>query len=327
MAMELWYVELIIEACECQMEQIGRFGYWRSQFLVPLHDAALRFRPSRPRGVVALRVKTSVSAARSDFFHQLPSTKLRDRPSYGTGSLIARDFHWCDWAVGRRVCSTALSMGVGSSREIEEQLEAALSLLDAARAKQEHLKAECDNLQSRISQQSAALLKEEQAKVAGAIHLVQERDPLSKRVLFGLAVTAPLAFHLLLSAISIQIVDSYAFAQGALLAMTVVVLLRFRRYRWRRIRPERVLTSTGTGGETSPRLRLSRSSAESSSMPIQVGEISVQPTHLTALIASEAELSVLREVKDNLRKDPPAPERGGELVPTHEPLLDVQVRG
>ena len=218
-------------------------------------------------------------------------------------------------------------MGVGSSREIEEQLEAALSLLDAARAKQEHLKAECDNLQSRISQQSAALLKEEQAKVAGAIHLVQERDPLSKRVLFGLAVTAPLAFHLLLSAVSIQIVDSYAFAQGALLAMTVVVLLRFRRYRWRRIRPERVLTSTGSGGETSPRLRLSRSSAESSSMPIQVGEISVQPTHLTALIASEAELSVLREVKDNLRKDPPAPERGGELVPTHEPLLDVQVRG
>lgn len=223
--------------------------------------------------------------------------------------------------------SGQLRMGVGSSREIEEQLEAALSLLDAARAKQEHLKAECDNLQSRISQQSAALLKEEQAKVAGAIHLVQERDPLSKRVLFGLAVTAPLAFHLLLSAVSIQIVDSYAFAQGALLAMTVVVLLRFRRYRWRRIRPERVLTSTGTGGETSPRLRLSRSSAESSSMPIQVGEISVQPTHLTALIASEAELSVLREVKDNLRKDPPAPERGGELVPTHEPLLDVQVRG
>ena len=34
--MELWYVELIIEACECQMEQMGRFGYWRSQFLVPL---------------------------------------------------------------------------------------------------------------------------------------------------------------------------------------------------------------------------------------------------------------------------------------------------
>ena len=77
MAMELWYVELIIEACECQMEQIGRFGYWRSQFLVPLHDAALRFRPcsmpcSRPRGVVALRVKTSVSAARSDFSINFP---------------------------------------------------------------------------------------------------------------------------------------------------------------------------------------------------------------------------------------------------------------
>ena len=68
-------------------------------------------------------------------------------------------------------------MGVGSSREIEEQLEAALSLLDAARAKQEHLKAECDNLQSRISQQSAALLKEEHALLKKAIRFCSALRP------------------------------------------------------------------------------------------------------------------------------------------------------
>jgi len=210
-------------------------------------------------------------------------------------------------------------MGVGSSREIEEQLEAALSLLDAARAKQEHLKAECDNLQTRITSQSATLLKEEQAKAHGAVHLVQQRDALSKRVLFGLAVTTPLACHTLLSAISITIVDVAALAQAVVLCAAVVLLLRFRRYRWRRIRPERVTVTTPDGEPASPRASSTSGSA------VQVGEVVVQPTHLTELMATEAEIACLREVKAKLRSEPPPPERGGELLPTHEPLLDVQL--
>ena len=50
-------------------------------------------------------------------------------------------------------------MGVGSSREIEEQLEAALALLDAARSKQDTLRSENDALQARITAQ-ADLLRE-----------------------------------------------------------------------------------------------------------------------------------------------------------------------
>ena len=46
-------------------------------------------------------------------------------------------------------------MGVGSSREIEEQLEAALALLDSARTKQEQLTSENDALQARITAQAA----------------------------------------------------------------------------------------------------------------------------------------------------------------------------
>ena len=125
-------------------------------------------------------------------------------------------------------------MGVGSSREVEEQLEAALSLLDAARTRQEHLKAECDNLQQRITAQSATLLKEEQSKAQGTIHVVYQGDPLSKRVLFGLALTTPLAIHTALTAVSIQVIDLHAFAQAAVLLTIIVLLLRFRRYRWRR---------------------------------------------------------------------------------------------
>ena len=53
-------------------------------------------------------------------------------------------------------------MGASASREIEEQLEASLSLLDAARAKQERLMAENDNLQARITSQAEAMLREEQ---------------------------------------------------------------------------------------------------------------------------------------------------------------------
>ena len=49
-------------------------------------------------------------------------------------------------------------MGAGSSREIEEQLEAALALLDAARTKQDNLRKENEGLQARITAQAASLL-------------------------------------------------------------------------------------------------------------------------------------------------------------------------
>ena len=93
-------------------------------------------------------------------------------------------------------------MGVGSSREIEEQLEAALALLDAARSKQDSLRKENDALQARITAQAASLLlHEDQATRAAAgnsVHLVQQRDPLSKRVVLSMAVVAPLSTHCLL---------------------------------------------------------------------------------------------------------------------------------
>ena len=89
-------------------------------------------------------------------------------------------------------------MGVGSSREIEEQLEAALALLDAARSKQDGLRKENDALQARITAQAASLLlHEDQAARTGAInsvHLIQQREPLSKRVLFATAVVTTVFF-------------------------------------------------------------------------------------------------------------------------------------
>ena len=100
------------------------------------------------------------------------------------------------WLVGELAISVSVKMGVGASHEYEEQLEAALSLLDAARARQEQLRGENDNLQARLTAQASHQLAERRSK--NNIHLVQERAPLSRRVLFGLAVTIPLAFHALL---------------------------------------------------------------------------------------------------------------------------------
>ena len=146
-------------------------------------------------------------------------------------------------------------MGAASSREIEEQLEAALALLDAARAKQEALRAENDGLQARITAQAASLLLHEDASKAGggaAVHLMQQREPLSKRVLASMAIVACLAAHLLDKGLGlrpalshVQLVDAQAAAQGLCLCAVFVLLLRYRRYKWRRIRPERIMFRRG----------------------------------------------------------------------------------
>ena len=139
-------------------------------------------------------------------------------------------------------------MGVGSSREIEEQLEAALALLDAARAKQEQLRSENDALQARITAQAASLLlHEDQAKGGNGlnVHLVQQREPLSKRVLFSMAVVGTLATDRFTRCLGLQevlrdlsIVDYSSFFQALCLSAVFILLLRYRRYKWRRIRPE-----------------------------------------------------------------------------------------
>ena len=217
-------------------------------------------------------------------------------------------------------------MGVGSSREIEEQLEAALALLDAARSKQDGLRKENDALQARITAQAASLLlHEDQAARTGAInsvHLIQQREPLSKRVLFSMAVVAPLATHCVCKGLGlyvfleqVRVTDPTALAQGVCLCLVFVLLLRLRRYRWRRIRPDRVVTrrpsgaleSAGTPGTRSPR------------PSIDGTEIPTRQT--SALLASEAELAVLADCKQELyRLDPRPP-----LLPVDEPLLDVQL--
>jgi len=207
-------------------------------------------------------------------------------------------------------------MGVGASHHYEEQLEAALSLLDAARSKQELLRAECDNLQARLTAQASQRLTEQNS----SIHLVREGAPLSKRVLFGLAVTIPLATHQFLSALSIQIVDTTALVQAVVLSLAVALLLCLRRYRWRRIRPERIVSVNGSPNQESAEGRLiRRPSIEGNS------QSNVQLKNPSALMASESELACLAEVKAALRSNPPSIDRGGGLVPTHEPLLDVQL--
>ena len=158
-------------------------------------------------------------------------------------------------------------MGVGSSREIEEQLEAALALLDAARSKQEALRRENDALQARITAQAASLLLHEDQATRGAhgnsVHLVQQREPLSKRVLFSTGIVAPLAMHSLIRGLgldgvlyALHVADMTAVMQGVSLCLVFVLLLRLRRYRWRRIRPERIVTrgpSLESPGTRSPR--------------------------------------------------------------------------
>ena len=203
---------------------------------------------------------------------------------------------------------------MGSSREIEEQLEAALSLLDAARAKQEQLVAESENLRRRIRSQRSCCRSSRAAQQhppgAGARAVVEARHV---RAL----VTTPLALHNLASAVAIEIVDSVALAYGALLCGAVLLLLRFRRYRWRRIRPERIVHAGEPPG--SPR--------QSNSVSIVDGGAStVAPpsVNTSALLASEAELACIAQVKAGLRRDPPKEEQGGGLLPDHE-LLDLQL--
>ena len=148
-------------------------------------------------------------------------------------------------------------MGAASSREIEEQLEAALALLDAARSKQDALRSENDALQARITAQAASLLLHEDASKAGgggAVHLMQQREPLSKRVLASMAIVACLAAHLLDKGLGlrramaqVELVEAQATAQGLCLCAVFALLLRYRRYKWRRIRPDRIIFRRGSG--------------------------------------------------------------------------------
>ena len=98
------------------------------------------------------------------------------------------------------------------------------------------------------------------------MHLVQQREPLSKRVMLSMAVVAPLATHAFARGLGLEeiflnvhIYDVTALAQGVCLCLVLALLLRLRRYRWRRIRPERVrrpsgsLSSAASPGTRSPR--------------------------------------------------------------------------
>ena len=227
-------------------------------------------------------------------------------------------------------------MGVGSSREIEEQLEAALALLDAARSKQDSLRKENDALQARITAQAASLLlHEDQATRAAAgnsVHLVQQRDPLSKRVVLSMAVVAPLATHCLMKGLGLDLLiykyilyelaihDATALAQGIALCLVFALLLRLRRYRWRRIRPERIINRRGSKeGRPESVPGSPRTPGEGE---VSFPRIEARPrSQSSAFLASEAELAVLAEVKRELYKIEPRP----ALLPEHEPLLDVQL--
>ena len=213
-------------------------------------------------------------------------------------------------------------MGVGSSREIEEQLEAALALLDAARSKQDALRKENDALQARITAQAASLLLHEDQAVHNSVHLVQQREPLSKRVLFSMGVVAPLATHLLARGLglhdvlyAVHVADATALVQGGCLCLVLGLLLRLRRYRWRRIRRERVVTRGASGTLESPATRSPRPSVDGA------GVDGRPRTQTSALLATEAELAVLCECKRELYKIESRP----YLLPDHEPLLDVQL--
>jgi len=213
-------------------------------------------------------------------------------------------------------------MGVGHSREVEEQLEAALALLDAARSKQEALRKENDTLQARITAQAASLLlHEDQAtRNANSVHLVQQREALSKRVLLSIAVVAPLAARCIMRGLgldevlyNVRVHDATALAQGLCLVFIFGLLLQLRRYKWRRIRPERIVQRRGSGdltaegaGTRSPR------PSGSAAPPAQLA---------SAQMVSEAELACLAEIKRELYKVEPRP----PLLPADEGMLDVQL--
>ena len=115
----------------------------------------------------------------------------------------------------------------------------------------------------------------------------------------------------------------------ACLCAVFVLLLRYRRYKWRRIRPERIMFRRGgrnraySGGGGG-----GGSSGSGSRTPGSPGTLSPRPStegppsrHISSLLATEAELVVLAEVKAKLYKLSPRP----ALLPEDEPLLDVQL--
>ena len=217
-------------------------------------------------------------------------------------------------------------MGVGSSREVEEQLEAALSLLDAARTKQESQAKDAEQLQSRIQMQATALLEQEGQLKAKSVHLIQEQAPLSKRVVLALLLLAPLAVHKLRASteLAVAVTDPMGFVQGLGLVSAFVVLYRARHTRWRRIRPERIAygpSAEHRNGGPASASELGRRRADSESHPPPPVTDGGRPRKATSAdLASEEELAVLEEVKRNLRREPRPP-----LLVSHEPLLDVQL--
>ena len=134
-----------------------------------------------------------------------------------------------------------------------------------------------------------------------------------------MAFVAPMAMHLIAKGLGLDLFlyelsvrDAAALAQGVCLCLVFALLLRLRRYRWRRIRPERIVQREGLESPAS------RSSRPSLSHGLPEGR---PRTQTSALLATEAELAVLGECKRELYKIQPRP----PLLPTHEPLLDVQL--
>lgn len=201
-------------------------------------------------------------------------------------------------------------MGVGTSRELEEQLEAALALLDAARSKQDTLRKENDALQARITGQAASLLLHEDQTSTNSVHLVQQREPLSKRVVLSMGIVAPLATHCVFKGFGlydllreVRIQEPSALAQAVCLCLVLVLLLRLRRYRWRRIRPGRIVQRrlSHDGAPGTPGTRSPRPSGEGPALGAQPRK------QISALLASEAELAVLAECRAELYRLEPRP--------------------
>ena len=134
-------------------------------------------------------------------------------------------------------------------------------------------------------------------------------------------------------AAQVELVEAQGTAQGLCLCAVFALLLRYRRYKWRRIRPDRIIFRRGSGrsGHRSSRdqvLALGGGGGSGSRTPGSPGTHSPRPSvegpparHVSSLLATEAELAVLAEVKAELWKMSPRP----ALLPTDEPLLDVQL--
>merc|ERR1719375_2375243 len=82
-----------------------------------------------------------------------------------------------------------------------------------------------------------------------------------------MAVVAPLAVHCLVKGLGLERIlsevsvhDATALAQGVCLCLVFALLLRLRRYKWRRIRPERIIQCRPPGSLDSPGTRSPRQS-------------------------------------------------------------------